>query len=414
MSPVPEFLARRRRTHILVAAALILGIVAFELVGDDEKADTNLVPVGPAAPGAGSGPVPARARELGLAAKLPAPLPGTDGAVHFVSPSGDDSAPGTSEQPWATVQKALDALNPGESAVIRGGTYVEDLVMRRAGTADAPMVLSAQEGETVVLRPASEEGDTYAVRFSDAAAYVRLQGFVIEGATGTSSTNVYFEDEVHDIELSGNEIRFSQDQGVFSERTTSDLAIVGNRIHDNGRGHESGQHQSHGMYIEGRGHLIANNVVYDHPEGFGIQLYPDAANVTVVNNTVVRSGHSGIVIGGSDGVEAVTVRNNIFASNADFGIAMDDDCPSDTVVDTNVVHGNRGGGVEGGCAGVDTSRQNFSADPMFSGPAANDFTIGAESPAADRARAPWAPLTDVRGRPRPSGPAADIGAYEGT
>jgi hypothetical protein len=78
----------------------------------------------------------------------------------------------------------------------------------------------------------------------------RLSGFIIENSLGISSTNVYIENSASYIELSGNEIRYGQDQGVFSERTTSHLFIIGNVIHDNGWNHQPGQHQSHGLYIE--------------------------------------------------------------------------------------------------------------------------------------------------------------------
>jgi hypothetical protein len=408
---MPRSLARRRRRHLVIAALIALAIAVFEIVSDEDKADPGLVPIGPAG---GSGTAASdRARELGLASKLPAGLPRSAGATYYVSHDGDDANPGTSEQPWGTIQKALDTLLPGERVVVGGGTYVEDLVMSRSGTPDAPITIAAEAGETAVLQPAAREGDTYAIRFAEEASYVRLQGFVIEGATGISSTNVYFEDEVHDIELAANEIRFSQDQGVFSERTTSNLTLVGNRIHDNGRGHVPGQHQSHGMYIEGRGHLIANNVIYDNPEGFGIQIYPANEDTIVVNNTILRSGHSGIVMGGSDGVDGLVVRNNIVAGNEDYGISMDDSCPTDSVVDTNLVYENEGGGVEGGCDGVDTSGRNFTADPDFIDAERDHFGLRRTSAAIDRARVAWTPLTDVRGRQRPWGASGDIGAYEG-
>ena len=407
-------LTRRRRIHLAIAGAIALSLLVFEVVRDDREADPGLVPVGPSVPGNPSGPVSERARELGIASKLPAGLPRSGGMTRYVSPDGDDANDGTAEQPWGTIQHALDTLAPGEQVLVAGGTYAEDLDMSRSGTAEAPITIAAQTGETVVLEPASESGDTYAIRFSGDASYARLQGFVIEGADGTSSTNVYFEGNAHDLELSDNEIRFSQDQGVFSERTTSNLQIIGNRIHDNGRDHLPGQHQSHGMYIEGSGHLLANNVIYDHPEGFGIQLYPALEDTTVVNNTIVRSGHSGIVMGGDDGVSGLVVRNNIVVSNADYGISMDDACPTDSIVDTNLASDNDGGGVEGGCEGVDTSGKNFAANPMFVDAERNQFELQAESPAADRARAPWAPFTDLRGVPRPAGAGADIGAYEGS
>ena len=51
------------------------------------------------------------------------------------------------------------------------------------------------------------------------------------------------------------------------------------------------------------------------PGGPGIQVYDKNSGSIVVNNTVVRSGYSGIVIGGRGGVDGIRVHNNIFAFN---------------------------------------------------------------------------------------------------
>jgi hypothetical protein len=330
-----------------------------------------------------------------------------------VAADGSNSNPGTRSRPWRTIQHAFNRLRPGQRALVRRGTYAEDLVVRRSGTSSQTITVAASPGERPVLRPASSSGDTYAVRFSDNASYVRLRGFVIEGARGTSSTNVYFEDSVHHIELAANEIRFSQDQGVFAERTTRNLHIVGNRIHDNGRGHVSGQHQSHGIYIEGRDHLIANNVIYSHPFGFGIQIYPQNQGTVVVNNTVVLSGHSAIVVGGDDGVSNITIRNNVLAFNRKYGVQTDSDCPTGgVVVDTNVVYGNENGSIERDCRSVNLSGGNRSSDPRFVSPSRRNFQLRRGSPAVDRARRDFAPRTDIRGKRRPQGAGYDIGAFE--
>lgn len=346
------------------------------------------------------------------ASELPRPLPASAGTTYYVSPSGSDSSRGTLERPWRTIQKAADTLKPGQRVLVRRGVYVEDLAIRRAGTAVAPITIAAYAGERAVLHAASTSGDTYPVRFQSGASFVRLRGFVIELARGTSSTNVYFEGSAHDIELAANEIRYSQDQGVFAERTTRQLHIVRNRIHDNGRGHESGQHQSHGIYLEGARHLVANNAIYDHPFGFGIQIYPDNHESMVVNNTIVRSGHSGIVVGGDGGVFDITIRNNVLAFNARYGVQMDSDCPTDDVaVDTNLIYANRYGAVQSGCSSVSTSGGNIAANPRFVAP--GNFQLRPGSPAINRARADFAPRVDIRGRPRPSGGGYDIGAFEG-
>jgi hypothetical protein len=164
----------------------------------------------------------------------------------------------------------LNTLKPGQTALVRAGTYSEDLFMSRSGTASKPITLAAYPRARVILRPASTTGDTYSIVVYR-AAYFRLHGFVIEGALGNSSANVYIASSSHHIEISANEIRHAHGNGVFTERTTSYLFLLGNRVHDNGW-RLPGQQQSHGLYIEGAHDLIANNVIYDHPHGFGLQI----------------------------------------------------------------------------------------------------------------------------------------------
>lgn len=358
---------------------------------------------------------PASARDAGAdaAAKLPRLLPASRGTTFYVAPNGRDSAPGTRARPWRTVQKALRTLRPGQRALVRRGTYAQDHVVERAGTASAPITIAAYPGERPILRAGSSSGDTYPIRITSGAAYVRVRGFVIERARGTSSTNVYFEGRAHHVELSRNEIRFSQDQGIFVEASARNIHIIGNRIHDNGRGHVSGQHQSHGIYIEGRDHLVANNVVHDHPHGFGIQIYPGNRGTVVVSNTIVGAGHSGIVVGGDDGVGNITIRNNVIAFNSRYGVQMDSDCPTGPVsIDRNVIHGNRSGSVQGGCSKVSTSGGNIFADPRFVSRPRKNFQLSPGSPAINRARGDFSLRTDARGRRRPQGGGYDVGAYE--
>lgn len=59
-----------------------------------------------------------------------------------------------------------------------------------------------------------------------------------------------------------------------------------------------------------------------------------------VRNTVTGAGHSGIVVGGEEGVDSITVVNNVFAFNAHSGVSHDSTCPSSSRAHHNVVHGN--------------------------------------------------------------------------
>jgi hypothetical protein len=346
----------------------------------------------------------------GYGGSLPAILPASTGLTFYVATTGSDTNPGMEFAPWRTVQKAFNTLLPGQRALVRAGTYTQDHVFSRSGTASAPITVAAYPGERPVLHAASTSGDTFPVRIT--GSYLRLQGFVLENARGISSTDVYFDVGADHIELSSNEIRFSQDQGVFAEAQTNNLHLLGNRIHDNGLGHVPGQHQSHGLYVEGTNHLIANNVITDHPYGFGIQIYPQNTGTIIVQNTVVESGFSGIVVGGGGGVSNIRIRNNVFAFNSQYGIARDAVCPTSSFADRNVLFGNPSGAVQGGCSGLSTAGGNRTTDPLFVNRGAGDLHVQAGSSAIDYAMADYAMSGDHEGRGRPQGAAADDGAYE--
>ena len=64
---------------------------------------------------------------------LPLAYPAAD---FYVGPGGDDTHPGTEAQPLATIQAAANKLQPGDTLLIRGGTYRETVTFPRSGTAD--------------------------------------------------------------------------------------------------------------------------------------------------------------------------------------------------------------------------------------------------------------------------------------
>jgi hypothetical protein len=306
-------------------------------------------------------------------------------------------------------------LSPGQRALVRKGTYSENLLLERDGTASAPITLANYPDERPVLRPAGGHANDCALELNS-ASYVRVHGFVIEGARGPSSANVYFEGGTHHVELSGNVIRGSADQGIFSERTTHDLQILGNAIHDNG---PSPAHQSHGIYLEGDQQLIANNLVYNNHYGFGITVYPSANLVWVVDNTIVGNGRSGIVIGaaGSTTVNEATIVNNIVAFNKLAGI--ESYFPPGTIVGKgneayrNVGFGNPSGDfVEWVGGGIDYSRGNIVGNPRFRERTARDYRLTAGSRALDRAVPGYSLRRDFAGHRRPQGRGYDIGALE--
>ena len=346
---------------------------------------------------------------------MPKPLPPSRGRTFYISPRGSDSNPGSRRRPWRTIENATERLRPGQRAVVRAGTYTENVLLTHGGRPHAPITLINYPGERPVLRAAGGQEDSYPIAFYS-ASYVRVHGLTIEGSTGGSSADVYFEAGARRIELSGCEIRGSADQGIFADRTTHHLQILGNSIHDNGH---SSQQNSHGIYLEGRHQLVANNLIYDNHHGFGLQIYPSAENIIAIDNTIVGNKFGGIVVGAAGGTTAsyVMLANNIVAYNGWAGIQSD--FPDGTIRGRgnyafhNVGYKNGQGNFvtwEGG--GIDYSGGNIVGDPRFRSLEGRDFRLSSGSAALGRGSKHYSLRFDYSGRRRPQGREYDIGAFE--
>lgn len=324
----------------------------------------------------------------------------------YVAPHGSDAGPGTLERPWRTVGRAVAALGPGRRVLLRSGTYRERIELARGGNADARAEVAAYPEEKPVV----------VGRLKISADFVRVTGLVVDGSGGGAYDSAVYVGGARSVEISGCEIRNATGSGVFvgdEGAPSRDVRIVRSWIHDNGKD----DFHDHAIYwAEGAGGVIGNNVI-ERNAGFGVHLFPDADGVLVTQNTIIRSGRSGVIVAGDErnASERDLIVNNIVAYNGELGIRSSWDGPTGAwnVVRNNVIFGNAAGNrptgryAKGLAAGA-----NRIADPRFVNTASGDYHLLASSPARDKALARYSLARDFAGQRRPQGAGPDIGAFE--
>jgi hypothetical protein len=120
----------------------------------------------------------------------------SDAATVFVAPSGDDAAAGTLENPWRTIQQAVNRTGPGDTIVVQPGLYRESVVILSGGTAELPLEIIASPG--AVLESPNPELSLSAFDIRNGAGHLRIDGFEIRGGFHES---VFLRPGAHHIVL---------------------------------------------------------------------------------------------------------------------------------------------------------------------------------------------------------------------
>jgi hypothetical protein len=285
----------------------------------------------------------------------------------------------------------------------RAGSYPEWAIEARSGTARSPISLRAYPGEHPVITG----------RLKIEGAYFCVTGFRFEGGTPANMQGVLiYPSGAHHIEIFRNTIVNAFMSGIYvgdEEDPSGDVSIIGNYIRGNGT-HDK---FDHGVYF---GHvnqgLISNNLVVGN-RALGLKIEPEANDVTVTQNTVVRNGTSGIVVGGEESWSSNDnlVVNNVVAFNAEWGIRSywEQSIGSANRAVRNLVFSNRAGAFWFPGGGM-VEQQSIAANPRFVAP--GNYRLRARSPAINRAIPTFSMRFDLAGHRRPSGSAPDLGAFE--
>lgn len=105
-------------------------------------------------------------------------------ATYYVAPGGSDANPGSFDRPFKTFNSAARKLVPGDTLYARGGTYVERVVIRKSGTAVAPLAIRAYPGETPVIDGQNRLAANWSNLVALTGTYIEFSGFEVKNGLG--------------------------------------------------------------------------------------------------------------------------------------------------------------------------------------------------------------------------------------
>jgi parallel beta-helix repeat protein len=261
------------------------------------------------------------------AASGAAPSATPDEGIRYVSIDGSDDAAGTSEDPWRTVQHAVDAAPAGGVVSIGPGTF-DGFTVRRSGLTIRGVAGTVIRGDTDVILVE----DVTSARLSDLevtgarfpfGAGIRVNrssGVIVERTTlrDNRSFGIKVADST-EVTIRDNDIGHNE-TGIEISRAGEGIAVLDNLIHDNDRmvtasrgGNGIVFHLTTGAITVGGNRLWGNRAPHLDDAGYdggAFEVY-GASNLLITGNLLWDNNNT--METGTDGVAPCT--GNTFSRN---------------------------------------------------------------------------------------------------
>lgn len=215
-------------------------------------------PPRPAGPTSGSAPT-SPATTVPPATTMP---PSASGKYIWAAPDGNDNARGTSEQPFRSLQRAVDSAAPGDTVLARSGTYPSApgrgsaLILNASGREGRPITVAAAPGATPVIVPVDTNWNAVAI----SGSWITVQGFTIAGTAKSISLDFAMSQKTNadNPRTSLNGINVSPPPGRPDQHPTH-ILISGNTVRDCPGGGIGSQNSD---YVTIRGNTVSGSSQY--------------------------------------------------------------------------------------------------------------------------------------------------------
>ncbi|MHC4713423.1 MAG: putative Ig domain-containing protein [Planctomycetota bacterium] len=257
------------------------------------------------------------------------------GDTYYVATDGNDNDDGSSGSPWATLQHAVDTIQPGDSVIVEPGTYVGCRIMSSGGAA-AVKTLKAQTAGTVLLdqpsSSASHDGILEIEGPGQTVSYWVIEGFDVDGQSQTyrgidvrETTHITVREcTVTDAYTTGifaafsdymlvenNESYNNGEHAIYVNNSADYGTVRSNVAHDNTSGciHMNGDVSMGGDGVMSYW-LVEKNTCYNTPSSAGINC-DGVSDSKILNNIVYDVNGNGISLYAWDGAEGSS-RNLVY------------------------------------------------------------------------------------------------------
>lgn len=265
-------------------------------------------------------------------------------AGRYVATSGRDADPGTKTAPWATLQHAVDHVAPGDTILVRAGTYVGCRITH-SGTADAPCTLKAEPGAKVIINAASpncRQGSFLEAQSDEVVSYWVIEGLEVAGSrrygidlrhtthmtvrkcyTHHSRVTGLYDSHSHYTSFLDNETAYNGEHGIYHANSGNYPTIRGNVSHHNaGCGIQMNADLSMGDDGIIRSAVVERNVIYENGAGdSGSAINASGQDHSIFRNNLIYANHArGISLFAGDsgiGSRYCQVLNNTLVFGAD-------------------------------------------------------------------------------------------------
>lgn len=239
--------------------------------------------------------------EAGIKGKFSLSLPLLAGILSILVPVMASAQPATIYLPddYSTIQGAVDAANPGDTIIVRDGTYTENVEVNK----DHFTIRSESGPEATIVQAANSNNDIFEIT----ANYVTISGFKITGAIGSHN---YSPKAIH-------------------LNSVNHCSILHNIITNN----FNGIHISSKILGAILDNTITNNIILDN-SNVGISIQYSASNV--LENNILDNNRIGIYVLDANNNSLV---NNVVSNNSK-GIYLDRISSGNNVVTQNTIESN--------------------------------------------------------------------------